>query len=171
MKEKNCRPRSSTQPRHPISHVQETWKYAWIQPWTCRTLFTLSIMGKKKKSSPWKVTSQGDLIINSYLGRSRWAVTAHAHNFFSKRLIFPLRKPCLWLLCIEVSKSLKCLLSDPTFWSMRLHSLNVNCFLPPSCNLLCVPSLIQMHKRNYKTAILWGLWDLAPLHVPPVWLR
>lgn len=44
----------------------------------------------EKKGVQWEVvTSQSDLIVNSYLGRSWWVVTSEAYNLLVKVLSLP----------------------------------------------------------------------------------
>lgn len=54
----------------------------------------------------WKVTSQGDLIINSYLGQSLWAVTAQHIATSLKGWLLPQASP-MQFLSISVHTPLK----------------------------------------------------------------
>lgn len=49
----------------------------------------------RKKRVLGEVTSQGDQIMNSQLGRSWWVLMPQARNFFSERFVFALSQPCL----------------------------------------------------------------------------
>lgn len=86
------------------------------------SLYLSKVWEKKYKYKIWfafmdkngvlrKVTSQGDLITNSYLGRSWRAVTPQTCNFFRKRCLFALSRPRSLYPCMKVNTTGKCPLS------------------------------------------------------------
>lgn len=100
-----------------------------------------------RTTSVTKSTTQGVLIVDSYLGRSWWVVTPQAYNFFSKRL-----KPALFTVLVHLGYHTfetpeVILFSRPLTGITTLqgaHSLvkhPVPRFLQPSPNLPYVPSL------------------------------